>query len=143
MTRLFKFILILTVCLQVSCDDKKAKEQALLDEVMSIHDEVMPEMGSLRALNKKLKLTIDSLQMDSLNVDSVEVLKVSELIQKLEQANESMMQWMRDFEPLEEGTPHGEVIQFLLEEKTKIDRVKQDMLEAKDGAEKYFLDTTN
>ena len=109
------------------------------DQVMDVHDEVMPEMGNLRSLTKRLKGTLDSLQTDSQSTDTVEVIKVNQLIGDLNQASESMMQWMREFEPLEEGSSHGEVMQFLLEEKKKIDQVKKEMLEAKDRAEDYFM----
>ncbi len=136
---LFHFSLIIAFSLS-ACNDQKAKEQSLYDQVMATHDEVMPEMGNLRSLSKKLTATLDSLKQDSVNVDSAEVAKINVLLSRLDSANASMMQWMHEFEPLEEGTPHGEVMQFLLEEKKKIDKVKKDMLEAKDSAEQYYLD---
>ena len=132
------YLLIFGLCVIISCNTEKKREDALYKEVMDIHDEVMPEMGKLRALSKSLQLNADSIMQDSTQLDPEELVRIDSLIKRLERANESMLQWMRDFEPLEEGTPHGEVLQFLIEQKKRIDKVKEDMLKAKDEADKYL-----
>ena len=132
------YLLIFVLGLIISCDTERKKEQALYKEVMDTHDEVMPEMGTLRALSKTLQLHADSIQQDSTRLDPEELFRIDSLKERLEKANESMRQWMRDFQPLEEGTPHGEVLQFLIEQKKRIDKVRDDMMKAKDGADKYL-----
>lgn len=122
--------LILSLAI-VSCGDGgKAEREALRDEVIAIHDEVMPKMGDLRKVRKSLEAMADTLATDSLNLADVEEMRV--LAKEIEDANESMMAWMRQFEPgiMEDGTPHGEVMAYLKEQKEAIDKVKKDMLES-------------
>lgn len=122
-----------------SCNQEKAKEEALYQAVMDIHDEVMPKMGTLRRLSISLKDEAAAIQQDTARSTREKIATIGAMISRLEKANEAMMQWMRDFRPLEEGTPHGELLQYLIEQKRSIDKVKEDMMKAKDEAEKYFL----
>ncbi|MEM8893706.1 MAG: hypothetical protein AAGC88_03950, partial [Bacteroidota bacterium] len=62
--------LILSLAI-VSCGDGgKAEREALRDEVIAIHDEVMPKMGDLRKVRKSLEAMADTLATDSLNLAS-------------------------------------------------------------------------
>jgi len=131
-------MLLLGFGLFVACNTERKQEQALYKEVMDMHDVVMPEMGTLRALSKSLQLRADSIMQDSTGLDSEEMARIDSLRERLKKANESMMQWMRGFEPLEEGTPHGEVLKFLIEQKKRIDKVKEDMTKARGAADKYL-----
>ena len=132
------YLLIFGLCVIISCTTEKKREDALYKEVMDIHDEVMPVMGTLRALSKSLQLHADSIQLDSIQLSPEELVRIDSLKERLEKANEAMWQWMRDFRPLEEGTPHGEVLKFLIEQKKRIDKVRDDMMKAKDEADKYL-----
>lgn len=129
------FILMILIS---SCrSGEKKLEKQLYEEVMNTHDEVMPKMGAIMKLKKQLQTRSDSLSaIDSLRGQE----RIISIIQELEDANESMMKWMRQFEQIDEGTPHGEVIQYLLEQKKSIDKVKKDMMDSKDRAEKYILE---
>lgn len=122
-----------------ACSQEKKLEDELFKEVMDIHDEVMPEMGTLRSLSKSIQVKIDSLEMDSVNYDDTKRSELEQLVKKLKEAKESMMEWMRQFEHLEEGTPHGEVMKYLKEQKRMIEKVRDDMLEARKEGE-YYLD---
>lgn len=110
-------------------DDSPAEgENILYKEVMSIHDEVMPVMGELMALNKQVKQKIDT----------VEDAKLKEALQQvsseLEAANEGMMNWMRKFNPNIKNMTYEETINYLTEEKKKIEEVRKNMLSAKENA---------
>lgn len=133
MKYLISIIFLALVAVGCSTNSEKNLQKSLYDEVMLAHDEVMPEMGSLMKLTKQLKAKSDSIE------DKNDQEIVLQLIEDLELANESMMNWMRQFEPIEEGTPHGEVIEYLTDQKEKIEKVKDDMLSSKENAEEYLL----
>ena len=121
-----------------SCGQDKKEEEALFKEVMDIHDIAMPEMGTLRKISKQLTIRIDSLTADSLAIDSTQVAEILTTVGELKKANESMMEWMRQFKQLEEGTPHGEVMNYLKEQKKSIEKVRDDMNNAKKQGEYYL-----
>lgn len=119
-----KYLSLLLVAVCVACGPGKKEElQTLKDEVMSIHDEVMPKMGELRNVRKQLMLQADSL-MES---DSVRAAILITAADNIGEANESMMQWMRNYEPEFEGTEE-EAMQYLQGQKESIQKVKEDML---------------
>ena len=131
-------ILLLIISVFTACnDDKKVEEQAF-KEVMEIHDEVMPEMGTLRGLAKSLRTKIDSLESDSTEMILKKKDEMKKLAESLDEANESMMDWMRQFEQLEEGTPHGEVMNYLKEQREAVGKVRDQMLTAKKQGEYYL-----
>ncbi|WP_422359266.1 hypothetical protein [Reichenbachiella sp.] len=135
-------ILLTITAFTFACNSDKKEQQALFEEVMLVHDEVMPKMGNLRALSTTLSQKADSLVLDSLIDHSSKVSKMRELSKKLKDANEGMMEWMRQFEQVEEGSPHGEVMQYLIEQRKQIQKVRDDMLNSKDEAEKYLLENS-
>ncbi|MDW3210234.1 MAG: hypothetical protein R8N23_10220 [Reichenbachiella sp.] len=135
-------ILLTITTISFACNTDKKEQQALFEEVMLMHDEVMPKMGNLRALSAELSQKADSLALDSLVDYSSKVNEMRNLSKKLKDANEGMMEWMRQYEQVEEGTPHGEVMQYLLEQHKLIKKVRDDMLNSKDEAEKYLLENS-
>lgn len=139
--QLRNFLILLTITtISFACNSDKKEQQALFEEVMLVHDEVMPKMGNLRALSTELSQKADSLALDSLVDNSAMVSEMRALSNNLKDANEGMMEWMRQFEQVEEGTPHGEVIQYLSEQRKQIQKVRDDMLNSKEEAEKYLLE---
>ncbi len=131
----FLIVIALVGILFSGCNQERKKEEALYKVVMDIHDEVMPEMGTLRSLAKKIEAKADSL--DSVSVDSPAPKAMKDAVEDLKKANESMMVWMRQFEQLEQGTPHDEAMKYLEEQKILIQKVKEDMLNAKAEGEKW------
>ncbi|UXX78847.1 hypothetical protein N7E81_15935 [Reichenbachiella carrageenanivorans] len=129
------FFLLLTV---VGCGSEKKEQQALFGEVMLVHDDVMPKMDKLRGLAQELSQQADSLIADSLADHSTQVAEIRSLSEQLTNANEGMMVWMRNFEQIEDGTPHDEAMQYLTEQRKLIQQVKDDMLNAKKEAEAYL-----
>lgn len=137
MTRLFLIALTLTTTL-IGCNQEKKMEDRLFKEVMDVHDEVMPEMGTLRKLAKGIQLKLDASEADTLQLDPSIKKEMENAISELKNANNSMMEWMHQFEQIEEGTPHGEVMKYLLNQKKLIDKVKEDMQKAKNKGEYYL-----
>jgi hypothetical protein len=91
---------------------------AMHDEVMAIHDEVMPKMEDLfnerQRLTSKLETITDSAQAD--------IIRTS--IQELTEADESMMQWMREFNPREFEDDPEALVSYYAKEKERIEDVR-------------------
>ncbi|MEQ9424347.1 MAG: hypothetical protein RJQ09_08030 [Cyclobacteriaceae bacterium] len=117
------------VLLIVSCgEDKKALRQARFDEVMAVHDEVMPEMGTIRKLQKDILAKAELISVEDSTGSAQNDLQV--LAQELEAANESMMDWMREFSDPGEDIPHEEAMSYYEDQLKKVTEVKRSMLEA-------------
>ncbi|MGC1514071.1 MAG: hypothetical protein WA810_00725 [Maribacter sp.] len=72
-----------------SCKTEKKEEgPSQMQQVMAIHDEVMPKMGTIGKLVGKLKPMADSLGLDS---------PQGKAMVDLQEANKAMMDWMQDF----------------------------------------------
>ena len=124
-----KYIPILLTAILLACQSStQQKEEVDLDElrkeVLAIHDEVMPKMGTLKRVKNSLLLQADSLgATDSLSTT------LRETADAIAVANENMMAWMRQYEPAFEGTDE-EVLRYLQEQKSSIEKVQKDMLES-------------
>lgn len=108
----------------IACGPSPKEElKALKDEVIAIHDEVMPKMSQLMKAKKELQAMADSSLMQS---DSINAKMYSELASEIANANESMMQWMHQFESDFKGT-NEEIKKYLEDQKVAIQQVKEDM----------------
>lgn len=105
----------------MSCKSGYSPEvQKLYDEVMEIHDEVMPEMGTIHKLKKGLKKKLSD-DTGSINVEDLQ-----NNIQALDYADDQMMDWMHQFKmPKKESDDN--LIKYLEDQKVKITKVNQDM----------------
>lgn len=133
------FALLLVIGL-VSCgknQDKQSSEPAtddpnkvLYNQVMDIHDAVMPQMDDIMRLKRELKESVEK----SSNLVPEKKKEIEQKILQLDSAGKAMMQWMNDFRP-EEYT--GEDLREYLEsEKERVTKVKELMLEAIEKAKK-------
>jgi len=113
------------ITLFFSCKEeaKKEKKVTQMEQVMAIHDEVMPKMGKLGKLVGELKPMADSLGAQS---------PQGVAMRELQEANEAMMDWMQGFgnrfnseEILEGKALSPEKQQWLNEEEEKVKLVKQ------------------
>ena len=98
---------------------------------MEIHDAVMPEMGTIMKIRKQVLLKVDSTQDNTTNDEFV---KMSET---LDEAYDSMMGWMRDFDPNFEGTPE-EYNSYLKDQKEKMIVVRDQMLSSIEDGKKMI-----
>lgn len=116
---LFAALIVITGC----SGSKDKKEKEMQEEVMAIHDEIMPKMGRLERLSQKL----DSVKKSLKSQDKASASKIVELEKKkqaLSDAHKSMMQWMRNYERPSDTMAHQDVMEYLQEEKKKIQDVK-------------------
>lgn len=107
------------------------EENALYQDLMSTHDEIMPEMSDIMLLNKKIKAIVEDTQ------EPQELEKLNQLSKDLEDANEGMMVWMREFNPNLDELPEQEIVAYLKEEQKKIEKVKTNMESAIENAQLY------
>lgn len=120
-----------------SCSDGgQAERDALRDEVMAIHDEVMPKMGDFRKLGKQIEILSDSLR----KADSIDTNRLNDLAARgveIAAAQEGMMAWMRQYNPeiMQDGTPHEEVMSYLEKQKAAIEKVRDQMIQALSAGE--------
>ena len=104
-----------------SCKSGYSPEvQKLYDEVMVIHDEVMPEMGTIHKLKKQLKSTLKETS-DDLSKENI-----TNNIKALDLADDSMMEWMHQFKVPKEGNDQLK-LEYLTDQKQKMSKVNADM----------------
>jgi len=122
----------------ISCQSED-KVEKIRKEVFAIHDEIMPEMGSLMGLKREIKNKVHLL--DSLGIDT-DVDKLSAITQELDEADEAMMQWMRDFKDPTEETSEVEALKYLEQELKNIKKVRDKFDSSKEKAKKELFNNT-
>ena len=123
MRKIVWFVLILGFI--TACKEKSTLEV----EVIAIHDEVMPKMGAMHKARKELRALLKETEVES------EKTTILQLIKDLENADEGMMTWMHEWK-VPEADP--EKTNYLLKEKEKITKVKNDMLSSLENAHSYI-----
>ena len=127
----FSYIFLFVMMLFSSCENKdKIAMQQLFDQVMKVHDEVMPKMDDIHDAKKALKEKLST-------ADSTLVFSS---IKELDNADEAMMVWMQEFNSSYETMPVEEQKKYLNTEMEKINKVKEIMLAAIDNAQKIIDD---
>ncbi|MFN5170816.1 MAG: hypothetical protein ACK5DD_14440 [Cyclobacteriaceae bacterium] len=100
--------------------------QALYNQVMDIHDEVMPKMEDLYKLKKKMEEEI----AQSPNLTEERRKELDALIARLDSANLLMMDWMHEFNPLPDSADQEDAREYLENEMERVKKVREKMLEA-------------
>ncbi|MCM4166782.1 hypothetical protein KCTC52924_01634 [Arenibacter antarcticus] len=85
-SRLIIILIVLTI-LPFSCKENK-QETSQMKEVLAIHDEVMPKMGTIGNLISELDEKINESNPDN---------RYSKARQNLKDSHKSMMDWMKHF----------------------------------------------
>jgi len=145
--------LILAICTAVflagACKTKSADENsghnpeaadavedspniALYNEVMKIHDEVMPKIEDIYRKKEALKDKIAKTP----NMPESQKKAIDATIAKLDSANDSMMDWMHDFSPLPDSVGQDKAREYLENEMLRIKKVRENILNALREAEK-------
>lgn len=146
MRSLLKVLSIALLGLTQSCGSKSADHsghdmsqdaganQVLYNQVMDIHDEVMPFTESLYNISKELKTKQKEAISDSVKME------LSSQIRYLDSVNNMMMDWMRKFNPPTDTSNEETARAYYETELEKIKKVKEAILEAK---EKFPAKTDN
>ena len=119
-------LFFLTCLVVISCGEKS---DPIFEEVMAIHDEVMPETGYMHQLKKKLEAQRNE------GADSFAIIEIQDGINALIEADDAMFDWMREFRPPEEKQAREA---YLLNEKRRIKEVSDKMKNSIANAEKIL-----
>lgn len=145
----FLFFLFFTAGI-ISCKPKAAEEtsvevempgeatlpaefQAYDDQIMKVHDEVMPKMSEISRLGTQLK---DIKSKAGENAAGMEGL--DEAIESLRKAEEWMMDWMKNYHDTKASLTPEHMPKFFEKEMQKIDNVKSTMLNSIDQANEWL-----
>ena len=128
--RLLISIFIITSLISCRENHSNPEVQTLYDEVMFIHDEVMPEMGTIHRLKKQIR-----------KLDTQDSISFA-LIKQLDEADESMMSWMAQFKTDKDASDE-EKMAYLNEEKAKISEVSRLMKQSIEDANTFLKDIEN
>ena len=128
--------LIVMVVLNACSSSGNANEN-LKDEIIAIHDEVMPEMGKLQALQKDFLEQAEQLgQEDSLS-NKVDITQLRNLAAELEDAYDGMFVWMRQFDTEYDDMTDEEIAAYLQGQKEMVEKVNTDIKSALAKAEEH------
>lgn len=135
-------LLCLSLLLIISCkqEEKSEKGPTQMEQVMAIHDEVMPKMGILGKYTAELKAKVDTTEMGR---------QYEAAMKDLQQANTSMMDWMMGFgdrfdsdEILNGKELTAEKQEWLKEEEEKVKAVKEQINSSIEKAESLLGKTS-
>jgi hypothetical protein len=108
-----------------------SENQLLYNEVMKVHDQVMPKMDDLHRKKQELKKKIT----DTPGLTAEQKQGIEMRIAKIDSASEGMMVWMRKFNPLSDSDGEEKAREYLENEMEKVKKVREDILEALREAE--------
>lgn len=123
-------ILLFLLIGTLACTDKKLAEvERLTDEVIDIHDKMMPLMDDMYLTRQALQKAADA--------DSLQSATYTASMQRIADAESAMMTWMNNFNPLFRGASHEETMDYLKEQKKTMQAVADQMTDAlKEGKAK-------
>lgn len=135
-----KIIVTLFIAVFVSCNsttEKEAQGISKMKEVVAIHDEVMPKMGTLARLARDLN---EKIEAEGVNPE------LEQAVKNLGTAKTQMMDWMRDFggsfsadEILKEAALTDEKLILLEEHEVTVKKVRDDILNSISKAEELLV----
>lgn len=136
MLKNISLLLILSTTLFFACEDPLQKErEQLYQEVMAIHDEVMPKMSSIRKGQKDLKAMIKNVEEPT---DPAKIKEYKAALEQLNTASQVMIDWMKQFSTPTVEIPNEEAIQYLKEQKKSVTIMRDAMLKNMNAARKVI-----
>ncbi|MDB4292028.1 hypothetical protein N9954_01370 [Maribacter sp.] len=119
------FLLFFSVLISSCKEEKKDPSAEQMKEVLAVHDEVMPKMGTISKLVAQLKPKVDSTEQGK---------TYEKAMKGLQESNTEMMEWMQRFgerfdsdEIMNGKALTPEKKRWLKEEKQKIEALKQNV----------------
>lgn len=112
---------------QTQTETPEQAEQAAWEQMMEVHDEVMPKMAELNRTGRELKSIAESTD------DKAVKEQINQKVKNLEAASEAMMVWMGELQQLSklrENKSHEEITSYLEAEKAEIDQVGEKMMKS-------------
>ncbi len=99
-------------------------ESTLYQETMELHDLVMPKMATMNKLSRTLKEHQTQLTEEQEMIKS----QIEEVINNLGTADEKMMDWMQNMQPLADlraSQSHEEIMSYLQKEKESMASIQK------------------
>lgn len=113
-------------------EESEGPNQALYNQVMDIHDEIMPKMEDIYRLKKGfLEEIANAPAMPAEQKKNIEI-----MISALDSANNAMMDWMHHFNPKPDSTDQEAAREYLETEMERIKKVRDLTNETLDKAKK-------
>lgn len=133
---------MVSILLISACGIKEPSQsslQMLEEEVMAIHDSVMPDMPKIHYQKEALVDWSKSEEFEDL--DSTDRQNIASAIRALKKAEDAMWDWMSDYADESEemkGSDDSLMNVFLLRQKSEIIRVRDMMLSSMSAADSLF-----
>lgn len=137
MKNIFSIFILFSIAIIIGCssspsekesgEDQQAQYDSLFDQVMAVHDEVMPKMEEIHDLKKRIEK-----ELEIVEGDSEMVLKTAH--KELSEADKGMRDWMRNFRKPADDLSMEEKMNYLRQEKETISKVSEDMLSSIENA---------
>lgn len=132
------------ICLTIACNNSAnhtTEQQQAWDEVMVVHDEVMPKTADVNRLTAQLRTKVAALDSTQQETKT----SMMDAIQALERADEGMMSWMSEVQDPEilrgENKTHEEIMRYLNDEKKKVGQVRDDIVTALERGNQLLANT--
>jgi predicted nucleic acid-binding Zn-ribbon protein len=132
----YGFLAVLSMLVFQACKEKETETLSQMKEVMAIHDEVMPKMGTIGKLVAELKPKVDSTEKG---------IAYGKAMKDLQEAHKSMMDWMKGFgdrftsdEILNGAALTPQKQEWLNEEEEKVKALKLQINTSIENAEKLL-----
>lgn len=124
------FLMLLGVLFS-ACGESGSSPAQLEDQVMAIHDEVMPKMGDINAEIQRLTAELKELRNRE-NADSGRIEAIQTAVNDLKKADQNMRIWMRnyakDYVKQKDHMTEEEKVAYLQSELVRVQKVKESML---------------
>lgn len=138
------FLLILFLLWLAACKEKSSDASGhdtnlehYEDEVMKVHDDVMPKMSDIQRLSMKLR-DIKSKAGITPEGEPVVIVGLDSTLHALRTAEQGMMDWMKNYGDRKAQVPEDLLQTFYERELKRITQVKTDMLNSIDQANAWL-----
>ena len=121
--QLFTLAILLCAALMGCGNDNKEIETKLNEEVMVVHNEVMPKMGEASRLKRQLDAFKKSIPHDSVTL-KVSLIKT---IMELSKSEDMMSDWMANYKYPNPSAKHEDLVIYLKAQKDSIKQVSDAM----------------
>jgi uncharacterized coiled-coil DUF342 family protein len=113
-----------------ACNTLEKENEKLHEEVIAIHDEVMPVMGKVKSLQNNLLENVDKLKKEDSLAHGEKIQTMITTASELDMAYENMFVWMRQFNTEYGNMTAEEANLYLKEQKKSVAKVNSDIKEA-------------
>ena len=109
-------LLLFSAVIFTACNDDKKQIDALATETEAIHDAAMKDMADMNRIARELKAT-----MIAATMTPEQSAVYNEVLTKIGNAENGMMEWMKDYKPTDQLAP-AEALKYLQGQKALIEK---------------------